>query len=43
MGGFGDAHPVVDVDGVRKMIELPNMVSTQHGAGFDMTSQAAST
>jgi hypothetical protein len=26
---MGDAHPVVDVDGVRKMIEFPNMVSTQ--------------
>jgi hypothetical protein len=25
---MGDAHPVVDVDGVRKMIELPSMVST---------------
>jgi len=28
---------------VRKMIEFPNMVSTQHGAGFDIASQDAST
>jgi hypothetical protein len=29
--------------GVRKMIKFSSRVSTQHGAGFDMTSQTTST